>query len=54
MFKILSNSGRARTGRLKTKYNIIDTPVFMPVGTLASVKGITKEDLDELEFSIIL
>jgi queuine tRNA-ribosyltransferase len=54
MFKVLSNSGRARIGKLQTKHNIIDTPVFMPVGTLASVKGINKEDLDELEFSIIL
>ena len=42
-FKILANSGKARVGVLKTKFGTIETPVFMPVGTLATVKGITKE-----------
>ena len=53
-FKLLANSGKARVGELKTKFSTIETPVFMPVGTLATVKGITKEDLNVLNFNIIL
>ncbi len=53
-FNISHQSGRARLGILKTKYSEIETPTFMPVGTLASVKGITKEELEELNFNIIL
>ena len=53
-FKLLANSGKARTGILKTKFGTVETPVFMPVGTLATVKGITKEYLSILNFNIIL
>lgn len=46
---------RARTGRLKTAHGVIETPVFMPVGTQASVKGLTSRVLkDELNAQIIL
>ena len=53
-FKIYHQSGEARLGILKTKYSEIKTPTFMPVGTRASVKGITKEELEELNYNIIL
>ena len=53
-FKLLANSGKARVGQLITKYSTIETPVFMPVGTLGTVKGITKQDLYRLNFNIIL
>ena len=53
-FSIHHQSGKARLGVLKTKYSKVLTPAFMPVGTRASVKGITKEELEELEFNIIL
>ncbi len=53
-FKLIANSGKARVGELKTKFSTIETPVFMPVGTSASVKGVTKEDLNRLNCNIIL
>ncbi len=53
-FRVLANSGKARVGEIKTKFSTIETPVFMPVGTLATVKGITKEELNILNFNIIL
>jgi queuine tRNA-ribosyltransferase len=44
----------ARRGRLITPHGAIETPVFMPVGTQASVKGLTQEALEELGAGIIL
>ena len=41
-FHIETISGSARLGRLNTPHGVIETPVFMPVGTLASVKGSRK------------
>ncbi len=49
-----TGSGRARAGRLITPHAEIETPVFMPVGTLASVKGIPQDTLEELGAQIIL
>jgi queuine tRNA-ribosyltransferase len=46
--------GNARLGRLITPHGEIETPVFMPVGTVASVKGISQEMLEELDAQIIL
>ena len=45
---------RARAGLLHTAHGTVETPVFMPVGTQASVKGITQRDLEELGARIIL
>lgn len=50
---ICKQSG-ARIGELKTPHGIIETPVFMPVGTQATVKGLRPEDLEELNAQIIL
>jgi len=47
-------NGRARLGKIKTPRGTIDTPIFMPVGTVGSVKGISKEDLDHCGAQIIL
>ncbi len=44
----------ARLGRLQTPHGIIETPVFMPVGTQATVKAMTPEELKELKAEIIL
>ena len=44
----------ARRGRLTTPHGVIETPVFMPVGTQATVKGLTHEALEELGAGIIL
>ena len=45
---------RARAGLLKTSRGAIQTPVFMPVGTQATVKALTPEELDEIGVDIIL
>ena len=46
---------RARTGVLHTPHGDIETPVFMPVGTQATVKGLTQRDLaDDLGVPILL
>ncbi len=44
----------ARLGRLWTAHGVIETPVFMPVGTQATVKALEPRDLEELGASIIL
>jgi queuine tRNA-ribosyltransferase len=44
----------ARRGTLTTPHGTIDTPVFMPVGTAATVKGLTQDALEELGAGIIL
>ena len=45
---------RARRGRLETPHGIIETPVFMPVGTAATVKALKPDDVAELGAQIIL
>jgi queuine tRNA-ribosyltransferase len=47
-------SGRARTGILKTCHGMVETPVFMPVGTLGTVKALSAEELKEIGAQIIL
>ncbi len=44
----------ARLGRLTTPHGVIDTPCFMPVGTAATVKGITQDVLESLDVQILL
>lgn len=44
----------ARLGKLHTPHGVIDTPVFMPVGTQATVKGMSPHEMKELGASIIL
>jgi len=53
-FRIEKTNGQARTGRLVTPHAEIETPVFMPVGTVASVKAVSQETLEELGAQIIL
>jgi queuine tRNA-ribosyltransferase len=53
-FQIEATHGHARAGRLLTPHGEIETPVFMPVGTVASVKGISQELLEELGVQILL
>jgi len=45
---------RARRGRLETPHGVIETPVFMPVGTQGTVKTLTPEELKEVGAEIIL
>jgi queuine tRNA-ribosyltransferase len=44
----------ARRGRMQTPHGVVETPAFMPVGTAATVKGLTQEALEQLGASIIL
>ena len=53
-FEVLATSGAARRGRITTAHGAVDTPVFMPVGTLASVKGVPQHLLEELGVQILL
>ena len=53
-FQIETVSGKARAGRLLTPHAEIETPVFMPVGTVASVKGVPQDVLEDLGAQIIL
>ena len=56
MFELLQTSprSRARLGRLNTIRGVIDTPVFMPVGTQASVKALDLRELNEIGTEILL
>lgn len=55
-FQVVKKSTRcpARLGRMQTTRGVIDTPAFMPVGTQATVKTLTPEELDDLGAQIIL
>lgn len=53
-FEILATDGPARRGRLATPHGIVETPAFMPVGTLGAVKGVTPEELEAAGASILL
>lgn len=48
------NKTKARLGKLKTNYGTFDTPMFMPVGTLANVKTLTPEELKAMNSAVIL
>lgn len=45
---------KARVGKFHTPHGTFDTPIFMPIGTQATVKAITPRDLEEMEAQIIL
>jgi queuine tRNA-ribosyltransferase len=53
-FQILSTHGQARRGRLTTPHGVVETPAFMPVGTLGAVKGVTPQDLEGAGASVML
>jgi queuine tRNA-ribosyltransferase len=53
-FDLLATDGAARRGRLTTPHGTVETPMFMPVGTQATVKGLTPQQLQEVGAQIIL
>lgn len=55
-YRLIKKDSRtnARLGILETPHGIIETPVFMPVGTQATVKSMTPEELKEIGATIIL
>ena len=56
MFTLLATDpdSKARRGRLVLPHGVVETPVFMPVGTQGSVKGVCPRELEELDAQIIL
>jgi len=53
-FEIEARDDKARAGRLFTPHGEVQTPVFMPVGTVATVKGVPQDTLEELGVQILL
>ena len=53
-FEVEANCGNSRAGVLQTPHGKIHTPIFMPVGTLGTVKGMTPEEVREIGAEIIL
>ena len=53
-FEVIATDGNARAGILHTPHGDIPTPIFAPVGTLATVKAIPPRDLEELNVNLIL
>ncbi len=53
-FELINTSSNARRGRLKLAHGIVETPIFMPVGTYGSVKAMSPENLDDISAQIIL
>ncbi len=53
-FKVWTQQGQARRGQLTTAHGVIQTPVFMAVGTLATVKAMTPEELLEAGTQVVL
>ena len=56
MFELVAQDreSKARRGRITTAHGVLDTPVFMPIGTQGSVKGVSPKELRELHAQIIL
>src|ERR687884_2150005 len=53
-FQVNHRDGAARAGLLQTAHGVVETPVFMPVGTQATVKGLTPEMVRDAGAQIIL
>ncbi len=53
-FEIEATDGKARAGRFFTPHGVVQTPVFMPVGTLGTVKAVAQDVLEELGVEILL
>jgi queuine tRNA-ribosyltransferase len=53
-FSVTAQCGAARCGRLMLAHGVVETPVFMPVGTYGTVKALAPRELEELGAQIIL
>jgi len=53
-FELLATEGLARRGRLSLNHGVVETPVFMPVGTYGTVKGVMPQALQDMGAQIIL
>lgn len=53
-FEVLGTCNKARVAKLYLPHGVVDTPVFMPVGTQGTIKGLTSKQVDDLGCQIIL
>ncbi len=53
-FQLLATDGAARRGRMTLNHGVVETPIFMPVGTYGSVKAMMPHELEEIGAQIIL
>jgi len=53
-FKLEKNRGKARAGEMLTEHGSVKTPIFMPVGTIATVKSLDSKDIERTHAQIIL
>jgi queuine tRNA-ribosyltransferase len=53
-FELLNTEAKARRGRMHTTHGIVETPAFMAVGTQATVKGLTPQQLEEAGVQVVL
>lgn len=53
-FDLITTDGQARRGRLTLNHGVVETPIFMPVGTYGTVKAVQPRELEEMHAQIIL
>src|SRR6266446_5828150 len=53
-FELLMTEGHARRGRMTLNHGVVETPIFMPVGTYGTVKGVMPQSLEAMGAQIIL
>jgi queuine tRNA-ribosyltransferase len=53
-FTLQKTDGAARAGEIQTPHGVIQTPIFMPVGTRAAMKGLTTDQIREIGAEIML
>ncbi len=53
-FQLITTDGQARRGRMTLNHGVVETPIFMPVGTYGTVKGVTPRSLEQMGAQIIL
>src|ERR1700735_5879196 len=53
-FELLTTDGQARRGRVTLNHGVVETPIFMPVGTYGTVKAVAPRELEERQAQIIL
>jgi queuine tRNA-ribosyltransferase len=53
-FGVIARDGQARAGTLTTPHGVVETPIFMPVGTVGSVKAVGPDDLEAIGATIVL
>lgn len=53
-FEILHQSGKTRVGKLITRHGVVETPNFLPVATLAAIKGVAPADLEAIGVQVLM